>query len=383
VGALLGRRLAFLVAASGALVFGGAADARDPPPIKARAALVADGATGEVLFARNSERRVAIASVTKLMTALVVLERARPAELVTVRRREASVGESTIHLRAGERLRVRDLLAAALIQSANDAAYALAAHVGKGDVRAFVRLMNRKARALGLEGTRFVRPDGLDVAGHYSTAADVLRLARVAMSRPLIRRLVRMRRTTIAGGRTLETWNDLLGSFRGAVGVKTGHTADAGWSQVAAARRRGLTVYAVVLGSETRGQRNEDLAELLEWGFDQYARIALVRADRAYASADVPYSDERVRLIAPEPAYATVRLGRALVERVVAPATVSLPVERGERLGEVRVYAGTRVVARRPLVAADEASAPNVLERVGWYAGRALDEAAQLLASAS
>jgi serine-type D-Ala-D-Ala carboxypeptidase (penicillin-binding protein 5/6) len=378
----MGGRVALLVVAVGAaLGFAGAADARDPPPIKARAALVANGATGEILFARNADRRAAIASITKLMTALVVLDRARPTELVTVRRRDASVGESTIYLRAGERVPVRDLLAAALIQSANDAAYALAAHVGKGNVRAFVRLMNVKARALGLDGTHFVRPDGLDVARHYSTARDVLALARAAMRRPLIRALVRMRRAAIAGGRTLATWNDLLGSFPGLIGVKTGHTADAGWSEVAAARRQGVAVYAVVLGSPSRGQRNGDLAELLEWGFDQYAHVALVRGDRAYASADVPFSDERIRLVAEDSAYGSVRVGRPLVEQVVAPATVSLPVERGEPLGEIRVYAGTRLLARRPLVAADEAPAPGFVERVGWYAGRALDEAAGFLSA--
>jgi D-alanyl-D-alanine carboxypeptidase (penicillin-binding protein 5/6) len=378
----MGRRLALLVAAAGAaLVLAGAAEARDPPPIKVRAALVADGSTGETLFARKAQRRVAIASITKLMTALVVLDRARPSELVTVRPRAASVGESTIYLRGGERLRVRDLLAAALIQSANDAAYALAAHVGEGSVRAFVRLMNAKARSLGLDGTHFVRPDGLDVAGHYSTARDILVLARAAMRRPLIRALVRKRRARIAGARALETWNDLLGEFRGLIGVKTGHTAAAGWSQVGAARRRGVTVYAVVLGGATREQRNEDLAELLEWGFDQYARIAVVRTDRAYASADLPFTDKRVRLVADRPAYASVRVGRPLVERVVAPASVSVPVERGERLGEIRVFAGTRMVARRRLVAADEVAAPSFVERVGWYAGRALDEAAGLIAS--
>jgi D-alanyl-D-alanine carboxypeptidase (penicillin-binding protein 5/6) len=378
-----GRVGLIAAAAAAALAFAGSADGRNPPPIKARAALVADGATGEILFARSAGRRAAVASITKLMTALVVLERTHPSDLVTVRPRDAAVGESTVRLRAGERVRVRDLLAAALIQSANDAAFALAAHVGKGSVPAFVRLMNAKARVLGLKSTHFVRPDGLDVAGHYSSARDVLVLARVAMRRPLIRSLVRMRRATIAGGRTLATWNDLLGSFRGLIGVKTGHTADAGWSQVAAARRRGVTIYAVILGGPTRAQRNEDLAELLEWGFQQYARVALVAAGPVYATADAPISDERVALVASEPAYRTVRLGRPLVQRVVAPEMVSLPVERGERLGEIRVYAGKRLLVRRPLLAAEAVAAPGFVEKVGWYAGRAFDEAAGLLASVS
>ena len=134
-----------------------------------------------MLAQRSPNRRVPIASITKLMTVLVALEHA---ELDDVRRRSPSasaVGESTINLRAGERITVRDLVEAALVQSANDAAWALAMHVGDGDVSAFVRMMNAKARALGLTGTHFVRPDGLDVPGHLSTARDVTLLARVAM----------------------------------------------------------------------------------------------------------------------------------------------------------------------------------------------------------
>src|SRR5439155_8675642 len=136
----------------------------------------------------------------------------------------AEVGESTIHLRAGERITVRELLAGALIQSANDAADALADYVGRGNDRAFVALMNTEAKRLGLSGTHFVRPDGLDAPGHVSTARDVTRLAQEVMKRPVVRALVRERTAVISGGRTLHTWNDLLGVFRGLVGVKTGPT---------------------------------------------------------------------------------------------------------------------------------------------------------------
>ncbi len=367
--------LVLCLAAASAAWFAGASTSAEPRRYDARAVAVADGATGELLFARNADRRVPMASITKLMTALVTLERARPADVVAVDARASTVGEASIFLRPGERIRVRDLLAAALVQSANDAAYALAAHVGHGDVRAFVRLMNRKARDLGLRNTRFTRPDGLDAANHYSTARDVLKLARVAMRRPLVRELVRKRSARIAGGRRLFTWNDLLTTFPGAIGVKTGHTENAGWCEVAAVRRDGVTIYAAVLGSPSRARRNRDLVKLLRWGLDQYGRVPVVFAGRRYATAAVPFSHRRIPLVAVGDAREVVRLRLPLVERVVAPAAVDLPVESGEELGHVEILAGRRVVARRPLVALEDLSRPSFQDRVEWYAGRTLDEA--------
>jgi D-alanyl-D-alanine carboxypeptidase (penicillin-binding protein 5/6) len=374
--------ISFLLAACLAVPTGaGAAD--EPPSFRGSAAIVANGATGEILFEQNADRRVPIASITKIMTALVTLEHARPTERVTVRGRAPSIGESTIHLRVGERIRVRDLLAAALVQSANDAAFALAAHVGQGNVSAFVRLMNERADELGLDATRFVRPDGLDVDGHYSTARDVLALSREAMKLPLFRRLVRLRGGRIAGGRSLYAWNDLLrtGSFPDIIGVKTGHTDAAGWSQVAAAKREGVMIYAILLGSPTRTRRNKDLAELLDWGFGHFARVTLVRSDRVYATAALPFSDERLPLVAARAAEGMVRLGRPLVERVITPTVVDLPIEEGEKVGEIVILDGRRVVARRALVAAHAADDASVGDKVGWYAGRAVDEAGDVLDS--
>jgi serine-type D-Ala-D-Ala carboxypeptidase (penicillin-binding protein 5/6) len=179
-----------------------------PPPVLARAFIVENPATGEVLAQHGAFARVPIASLTKLMTVVVALEHARWNAVVRVRADAAAVGESTVHLRAGERLRVGDLVKAALIQSANDAAVALADYVGRGDRQAFVSMMNEKAEALGLERTHFIRPDGLDVQGHYSTAKDVTTLAEFAMRNPRIRATVRVRNDTIPGGRHLHTWND-------------------------------------------------------------------------------------------------------------------------------------------------------------------------------
>jgi serine-type D-Ala-D-Ala carboxypeptidase (penicillin-binding protein 5/6) len=376
-------RLALLVALLAALAAAAAA-ASPPPQVAARAVLVADGRTGDVLYRRGADERMPMASITKLMTAIVTLEHARPGESVTVSRQAVGQGGSSIFLSPGERLRLRDLLAAALIQSANDSAYALAAEVGDGSIRRFVRMMNAKAAELGLDGTNYVRPDGLDAAGHLSTARDTFRLAQVAMEEPLIRELVRTRTTEIAGGRKLRSWNDLLWTYPGLIGVKTGHTDRAGWSEVAAARRKPTTVYAVILGSPSRARRNADLTKLLDWGFEQYARFPLVREGRRYATASVPFAeDERLALVAADDASRIVRLGdrTRFVEQVVAPAMVDLPVRRGQKLGEVIVTDGEREVARVDLVAARDVPAPSLQERVGWYADRAVDEAGDLLAS--
>lgn len=343
------------------------------PSVDARAYLVMNGGNGEVLLARNADDRLPIASITKLMTALLVTGHAKPNDVVTVDRDAVGVIGSTIRLRAGERIPVRDLMAAALIQSANDSAVALGEFVEDSVGKPFATLMNETARAMALEDTRFARPDGLDVPGHYSTARDVTTLALVAMRKPLIRRLVRQESATITGGRTLHTWNDLLGEFPGTFGVKTGHTTAAGWNQVAAARGNGVTIYATILGSPSRSVRNADLEELLAWGMSRYAVVPLAPPGRIYGRVPVTYGEEAVPVVAVRPLRRAVRIGRPLVQRIVLPSQVDLPVRRGDVLGELRFYERGLLVARTRLVAAEDRDAPSALERVKWYAGRALD----------
>jgi serine-type D-Ala-D-Ala carboxypeptidase (penicillin-binding protein 5/6) len=376
------RRLALLVLLAAVLAAPASSWAgSSPPQTRAKAVLVATG-DGQVLYERAAERRLPMASITKLMTVRLTLERTRPGAVVTIRGGAPSIGESTFHLQVGERLHVRDLLIAALVQSANDAAYALATYVGHGRVGKFIRLMNARARELGLDQTHYTRPDGLDAPGNFSSARDILELARVDMEDPLFRRIVR-RRGGIVAGRQLYAWNDLLKTYAGAVGVKTGHTDRAGWCEVAAADRNGLRMYAVVLGSPSRARRNRDLAALLDWGFGQFGRVRLVQAGRTYATASVPFSDKRLPLVAARGATRVVRLGRPLVQRIVTPTRVNLPIARGGQVGEIRVYDGARLIARRPLVAAVAVQEPSLGRRVRWYAGRAFDEAADMVGSLS
>jgi serine-type D-Ala-D-Ala carboxypeptidase (penicillin-binding protein 5/6) len=345
------------------------------PQVTGRAYFVQNGTTGEILARSNDRERVPIASITKLMTVLVALQHSRLDDLATVSRDAAEVGESTINLRKGERLTIRELIEAALIQSANDAAVALAEHVG-GTVDRFVAMMNEEAQKLGLRDTHFANPDGLDAPGHYSSAHDVTRLARIAMKNPVIRAVVSRSTATIFGGRVLSTWNDLLSSYPGVFGVKTGHTTGAGWSEVAAVRAHGVTIYATLLGGQTRSGRNADLSALLAWGIARYRTVTVVSPERIYATATAPYGRRALSLVATGRVTRIVRVDRTLVERVVSPSVVSLPVAKGQRLGEVRIYAGSKLLARRPLVATRAIAKPGFVARAEWYTGRTLHHVA-------
>jgi D-alanyl-D-alanine carboxypeptidase (penicillin-binding protein 5/6) len=341
------------------------------PPVHARAWIVEDARTGEVLAASKAHARVPIASITKLMTVLVTLEHRSLDDIVQVDPRAAAVGESSAELQPGDQLTVSDLVKAALIQSANDAADALALSVAP-DYRSFARLMNEKARQIGLTDTHFVRPDGLDVPGHVSSAADVTRLARVVMRIPFVRKTVREQTATIAGGRTLHTWDDLLTQFPETIGVKTGHTGLAGWCQVAAARGNGVTVYATLLGSPSRSERNDDLESLLVWGLSRFRLLPVVQAGRIYASVAVGYGKSPLGLVAAKPLLAVGRIDRPLTETVVAATSASLPVRAGAVLGHVEIRSGSRVVGTRDLVASRTINKPGVGGRLRWYAGRTL-----------
>jgi D-alanyl-D-alanine carboxypeptidase (penicillin-binding protein 5/6) len=360
---------ALIAAAASALVLSSPALA-GPPPVQGAAYIVENGATGEVLASAHAQDRRAIASITKLMTVLVTLEHARLDAVATVPEEVTKIGESTIFLREGERIPVRDLIEAALIPSANDAADTLAYYVGRGSQTRFVAMMNAEARRLGLRDTHFVRPDGLDAPGHVSSARDVTRLARILMHRPVVRRIVRETSASIEGGRTIYTRNTLLYSYPGLFGVKTGHTDLAGWSEVAAARRNGVTLYATILGSPSEERRDTDLASLLTWGLSQYRRATLVAAGGAYARAATGFGRGSVNLVAARPLVRPVRVGRPLVEKVVVPQTLDLPVRRGQSVGQVRVYSDGRLVGARPLMAARSVSAPGFADRAGWYIGR-------------
>ncbi len=337
------------------------------------------GEDGAVLAQQSSRRSRAIASITKLMTAIVALEEARPSEPVQVSLQAAGVGGSTVYLRGGEMLTVGELVRAMLIPSANDAAFALALHVGDGSTAQFVFLMNEKALELGLVDTTFVNPHGLDEPGHVSSARDATVLIRHALGVPAIRDALEEPSFSLAGGQVFPTTDDLLTSWQPLLGGKTGHTKGAGWSEAAAASRRGATVYGTVLGVDTREGRNDALRELLDFGLDRYQRVAVIEATRVYGEADTEYGQKRVELIASSTLVRTVREDVPLLERTYVPTMVGLPVRAGERLGRVEVWEGDRLVASSNLVAAESVSEPGNLGQAVWLAERTAENVWELV----
>ncbi|MGH2443369.1 MAG: serine hydrolase [Chloroflexota bacterium] len=225
------------------------------PPIEARAAFLIDMSSRQVLYQKNANEQLPMASTTKIMTAALTLAHARLTDMVTVSRRAASIGQSTMELRTGERLSVRDLLYGLLLNSGNDAAIALAQHVG-GSVSHFVAMMNALARSLGMRHTHYATPHGLDAPHHYTSARDLATIALYAMRDPTFRRIVDTESWHIPATRhNREHWlgniNRIMYWFPGVDGVKPGDTDDAGLCQVVSVWRNGRHLLAVLLHTPT------------------------------------------------------------------------------------------------------------------------------------
>lgn len=228
--------------------------------VTATAAVLMDADMGQVLYEKNGDRQMLIASTTKIMTALVVLEHAAPDDVITVTPDHMAEG-SSMYLRAGETVRVEELLYGLLLCSGNDAALALTECAG--GLTPFVALMNEKAAALGMAHTSFANPNGLDADGHYSTARDMAVLAAAAVENPTFRRICSSRSVTI-GQRTMENHNRLLRQVEGCVGLKTGYTRAAGRTLVSCTERDGCRLVAVTLQD---GNDWADHAALYDYGF--------------------------------------------------------------------------------------------------------------------
>ncbi len=260
-----------------------------PPEVTAEAWLLWDDTFQRELGSLQANEARAMASTTKMMTAIVALENSNLDDQVIVSEDAAAIGESEIDLVPGETWRMEDLLRALLMRSANDAAVAIAEHVG-GSVPGFVRLMNETAVELGLADSHFMNPHGLDQEGHFSSARDLLNTALIGMEDPLFAEIVGTRSSTFPDApdgeeRVASTTNALLSTFEGAIGVKTGFTDDAGLTMVAAAERDGRRLYAVVMGSS---DHFADSAALLRYGFNAFGLLNVVAGGQILAEQRGP-----------------------------------------------------------------------------------------------
>lgn len=358
--------LAALLAALALGLLGGTAAAA-PPPLRASAAILVEPATGDVVARHNARSERPIASTTKLMTALVTLERARLSQVLSAIRYQALPAESIVGLRAGERLTVADLLRALLLASANDAAATLAQRIG-GSRHAFVALMNERARELGLRHTHFANPIGLDEASNHSSAEDLVKLTLILRRHAFFRRVTDRPSATLRSGlraRTIANRNLLVRNVPEVNGVKTGHTRSAGYVLVGSATKDGVTVLSVVLGEPSESARDADTLALLRYGLSRYAVATAVRRGRAYARVPLAHRDEEAQLVADRVVQRIARRGEGFDLRVLGvPRELDGPVPAGTRAGTLEVRWRGRTIARVPLVTRDAIAKAGFLQRI-------------------
>ncbi|MCA1727061.1 MAG: D-alanyl-D-alanine carboxypeptidase, partial [Actinobacteria bacterium] len=324
-----------------------------PPDLAAASAILMELEGGRTLFARAANVRRPIASLTKVMTALLVVERTDPGEQVVATATAVAATGSELGLRVGEVLPVDELLHALLLQSANDAAVALAEHVG-GTVDGFVAEMNVRAQALGLADTRFFSPNGLDDRG-YSTAADLARLTRAAVGEPEIDSVVSTKFHAVpngAGGgkRSIQNRNALLWLYEGAEGVKTGFTTAAGYCLIATATRGDEHVVGIVLGEPS--QAWNDTATLLNFGFFAFDRRDVVAENQELPAVEVDGVQIPTVAGGAVPAYVHERRPEVRIEAEPGPG-LSFPVLEGQTIGEAVVLVRGAEVGRVQLLVGD------------------------------
>ena len=329
--------------------------AQAPPSLSVSAAALYAPATHQLLYGVNAQRRVAIASTTKLMTALVVLEHVHRLSTTFVQNNYTSAAvDSQIGVAPGERMSVHDLLLALMLPSADDAAEDLAFNVGHGSVARFVTMMNDEARRLGLRHTHYTTPIGLDTPGNYSTAADLVRLADYDMTHShYFARIVALPRATLYSGnhvRTVVNRNDLVSRFPWIDGVKTGHTLDAGYVLVAAGHRGGMALVSAVLGTDSERSRDANTLALLNFGAN-FRMWTPVRTGQLMARPTVKDQPGQHPSVAAARGYARILPRSAHVRvRVAVPHQLTGPLPGQSIVGTATITDGRRVLARIPLV---------------------------------
>ena len=374
------RRIgASVVAAALLLGFATPAHAARPPAcpnsVGAQSAIVVEVETGIVVCARAADKRLSVGSTTKLMTALLTLEKAELGDTFTAARYNALPVESKIGLQPGERMKVSDLMRGLLLESGNDAAVTLAEGVS-GSRKAFVRQMNRRARQLDLDNTHYANPIGLDQEGNYSSARDLVTLAILLRENRFFSKVVDSPSGTLKTGvrpRTFRNRNRLVGRFDYVNGVKTGHTRGAGYVLVGSARRNGIQLVSAVLGTPSEAARDSDTMNLFTWAFPRFQRIRPVVKGRPMAKAQIRYRQgAELQLVPSRTVRRIVQRGHrdAVTTTIHAPEIVEGPIRRGQQLGRIEVKQAGELVATVPLVAEGAVPAADLAQKTKSAAGR-------------
>ena len=336
------------------------ANVQTMPQISSKIALVYDRASGKVLYEKNGYKQTKMASTTKIMTSIIVLENANLNDTVTVSKKAAGTGGSRLGLKTNDKITVNDLLMGLMLESGNDAAVTLAEYVG-GSIQGFANLMNKKAAELGLKNTNFVVPHGLDNEDHYTTALELAKITDYALKIEKFRNIVETKayNVTINGySKAIENTNELLGNLYGVYGVKTGFTNGAGRCLVTACKRDNLDIITVVLGADTKKIRTTDSIKLIEYVYKNYKIIDIEKIvnekfnewrdinERRISVNKGVYTNVTMRLKGLE--YTKMAVKNTEVDNINVDVNclyyLEAPVEANKKIGTLKVKIGNETI---------------------------------------
>lgn len=321
--------------------------------LNAKSAILMEESTGNILYESNPDERLPIASVTKVMTMLLIMEAVDSGkisldDMVTVSENAMSYGGSTMFLETGEQLTVNDMLKGIAVASANDGCVAMAEHLA-GSESAFVDMMNEKAKELGMENTHFMNTNGLDEDEHYSSARDVAIMSRELMKHETIFNYTSIWMDTLRGGKfQLANTNKLIRFYDGANGLKTGSTSKALCCLSAAAKRNDMQLIAVVLGAPTSAERFASAKSLLDYGFANYAvNTQITSGDEVQKIAVEKGVDKEVDVVAGDSCSTLVKKGQEdnITKEIKIDETITAPIEAGQKIGTMTISRDGEVIA--------------------------------------
>ncbi len=350
-----------------------AASSNIKPTINSRRYAIYDRLSGRCIYGKDENKQTAMASTTKIMTAIIVVENCKLEDIVTITAKAAGTGGSTLGINKDDKITVNDLLYGLMLRSGNDAAVALAIHTA-GSVEEFANMMNQKAKQLNLKNTHFVTPHGLDNEEHYTTAYELAKITDYALKNKTIAKIVATKSTTIYINempRQINNTNELLGNVEGVYGVKTGFTNNAGRCLVTSVKRGDMDLIVVVLGADTRKDRAKDSMKLIEYAFKKYRVINVeeiinkefelwkqinenrIYIDKGTTNVELELEDIKIKKLTEE--------NEPKIE-INAVSNLVAPVEKEKRIGTLTVKIGNEIIEEIEIKTKNEVNKRGIIE---------------------
>ncbi|RBP45575.1 D-alanyl-D-alanine carboxypeptidase family protein [Garciella nitratireducens] len=334
--------------------------------IESKSAVLIDASTGKILFKKNKDEKLPPASITKIMTMLLTIEAVDEGKItlkdqVSISEQASEMGGTQLFLEPGEKRTVEELLIGVAVESANDAAAALGEYIG-GNYESFIKMMNDKAKQLGMKNTYFKNANGLPEEGHYSTAYDVALMSKELVKHPKIHQYLTIWMTTLNVGknddkmRTLANTNKLLKSYEGLDGIKTGYTSEAKHCLSATAKKGNIRLISVILGAENSKMRFEEAAKLLDYGFTNYEGLNIIEKEEEIQKVSVEKGTmNTLTVVAKDSLNILLKKGEKnnIEKKIILQPNYTAPIKRGEKLGELIIYNEDKEIGKVNLIAKD------------------------------